>query len=435
MTRRFNHKVFTGKLRVYRPIAGTTGIQRLWVWDAEKNEYTSPEKGKLYEVRRWEKIPTGKKRVTRYFDNLDAAREWQSHVRVGVQQDLGSAAAFNEANAEHLAQARGTGPLFSEIVESYRKRRFPQLARGTCENYEQLLRLHFGMLLQLRVNAITPALIDEWIFSLRTNQEKNRQGRKRKSFDKELDLLSVLLRFYQKYCDDIDFRWPLKARHRDDAKVVRDSGKRDRDLPPEQFARVHSEMRGMFGPLWAAMFTVQWREALRVSEVAALHWEDVHLNFREPELSYIRVCRHVEWSRKKFGVSQITDGFKNSRSMGGVKELPLFPEAFAALKELYFIGAKGLVFKKENGEFFTFRSIQWRYERAFKGAGLPFTGTHTLRHGGCRAIYNETGDVALAGMILGNEDSDTVKVYARRDKKALQKLAHVHWKRAESNAL
>jgi hypothetical protein len=42
-----------------------------------------------------------------------------------------------------------------------------------------------------------------------------------------------------------------------------------------------------------------------------------------------------------------------------------------------------------------------------------------LRHGGCRAIYNETGDVALAGMILGNEDSDTVKVYARRDKKAL----------------
>ena len=113
----------------------------------------------------------------------------------------------------------------------------------------------------------------------------------------------------------------------------------------------------------------------------------------------------------------------------------MFPEAFAALKELYFIGAKGLVFKNESGEFFTFRSIQWRYERAFNEAGLPFTGTHTLRHGGCRAIYNETGDVALAGMILGNEDSDTVKVYARRDKKALQKLAQAHWKRAEANVL
>ena len=107
------------------------------------------------------KNPTGKKRVTRYIDNLDAAREWQSHVGVGVQRDLASAYAFNEANTDHLAQAKGTGPLFSEIVESYRKRRFPQLARGTCENYEQLLRLHFGMLLQLRVNAITPALIGE----------------------------------------------------------------------------------------------------------------------------------------------------------------------------------------------------------------------------------------------------------------------------------
>jgi len=46
-----------------------------------------------------------------------------------------------------------------------------------------------------------------------------------------------------------------------------------------------------------------------------------------------------------------------------------------------------------------------------------FGRVHTLRHGGCRAIYNETGDVALAGMILGNEDSDTVKVCARSDKK------------------
>ena len=63
-----------------------------------------------------------------------------------------------------------------------------------------------------------------------------------------------------------------------------------------------------------------------------------------------------------------------------------------------------------------------------------FGRIHTLRHGGWRAIYNETGDVALSGMIFGNEDFDKVKVYARRDKKALQKLAHVHWKRAESNA-
>ncbi|MEY2987434.1 MAG: hypothetical protein RJB13_955 [Pseudomonadota bacterium] len=270
MTRRFNHKQFTGKKRVYRSISGTVGIQRLWFWDEDKNEYTSPEKGRLYEARRWEKIPTGKKRVTRYFDSLDAAREWQAYIGSCVQQDLGSAAAFNEVNAVHLAQAKGSGPLLSEIVESYRKRRFPQLARGTCENYEQLLRLHFGMLLELRVNGITPAVIDDWLFSLRSKQGENRQASKRKSFDKELDLLSVLLRFYQKYCDDVDFRWPLKARHRDDSKLVRDSGKRDRDLPPEQFARVACAMRALFGPVWVGMFAVQWREALRVSEVAAL---------------------------------------------------------------------------------------------------------------------------------------------------------------------
>ena len=43
-------------------------------------------------------------------------------------------------------------------------------------------------------------------------------------------------------------------------------------------------------------------------------------------------------------------------------------------------------------------------------------------------VYDRTGgDQALAGQLLGNEDSDTVKVYARRSKKALREAAEREW--------
>lgn len=110
--------------------------------------------------------------------------------------------------------------------------------------------------------------------------------------------------------------------------------------------------------------------------------------------------------------------------------LPLFPESFEALKKLYFVGAKGLVFKDKRNSFLEYRTIQWRYENAFAKAGVEYRGTHALRHGGCREVYNQTGDLAVAGMLLGNQDSDTVRVYARRDPAALVKVAETAWQGA-----
>lgn len=168
--------------------------------------------------------------------------------------------------------------------------------------------------------------------------------------------------------------------------------------------------------------------------LCALCWEDVRLDLRAPENSVIRVARHIEWSRKKGVESVISLGFKNSRTTGAVKELPMFPEVYFALRELYYVGARGLIFKNRQGTFFSYRQVQDLYERAFKKAGVEFTGTHSLRHGGCRAIYNEAGgDMALAGQILGNEDSNTVRVYARRDRGALKRHVNSHWQNWEAD--
>jgi integrase len=73
--------------------------------------------------------------------------------------------------------------------------------------------------------------------------------------------------------------------------------------------------------------------------------------------------------------------------------------------------------------------LQHAYERAFKQAYVKFGGTHNFRHGGVQLIYNRSGgDQALAGQLLGNEDSESIKVYARRSKTALKSAVKNEWK-------
>ncbi len=88
------------------------------------------------------------------------------------------------------------------------------------------------------------------------------------------------------------------------------------------------------------------------------------------------------------------------------------------------------MFRNIAGGLLEYRTIQSRYERAFAKAGLKFRGTHALRHGGCREVYNKTGDVALAGLLLGNQDNDSIRVYARRDPVALFRFAEESWTEA-----
>jgi hypothetical protein len=46
-----------------------------------------------------------------------------------------------------------------------------------------------------------------------------------------------------------------------------------------------------------------------------------------------------------------------------------------------------------------------------------------MRHGGCRNLYNEVPDLAVAQQLLGNSSIKTTTTYAKRDKGALTQVA------------
>ncbi len=425
--KKLNFKAYQGKDRIYGAVAGASGIYRVYVWDEAKQEYRPPERGKGFFATRYERDEANrKKRRFCYCETLGDARAWQGRLDPEPESD----------GEELFAKPGSQGPRFADVVAEWRQRKYPTYARGTRFQYDKLMRLAFGSLMDLPVRTITPRVVDEWLAKLKAGLGITWQSKTRKSFEKELVCLGVILRYYESYNDDAEFRFPIKKRHREDAQLRRVAKKPSKDLPPADFQRFLTELAtGKHGATMVVLATVQYHQALRISEAAALHWEDVQLVWTSPNESRVRIVRHVEWGRSAGIAAEITPGFKNSGPLGGEKEQPLFPETFGALRSRYYIGAKGLVFHDGTGTVFSYQAIQRAYNRAFKRAGLPYSATHVMRHGGCRRVFNETKDIGVAAQILGNISLATVEVYAKRYKTALTELSQTHWEKPDCSHL
>lgn len=423
MIKKFNPKSYAGKPRIYVSVPNSPRISRLWVWDVATGEYRSPLQGKPYMVGRYETVGLKRKRRYQFFATLEEARAWQ------VEGETKSP----ETAAE--TSRRATGPLFGDLIDEWRGRCYSAVAASTQISYDNLIRLHFGNLLGFTMHEFTPQRVDLWLDELRNPESKTMKSKKRITFKNELKLLSTILNYYDNYHDDPEFQNPIKSRHRLAIRLNRSRAKA-KDLKEEAFLLFRESLRTITrnGETFAALATVQYYQALRISEAAALHWEDIDLDWSAPSRSRVRVMRLVVWPRKKGLASFIQNGFKNAEANEGIKEQPMFPETFDVLSRLHRPGARGPVFTID-GRHIEYRAIQSAYDRAFRKAGLPFTGTHVMRHGGCRRVYNQEGDLAVAQQLLGNSDLKSTLVYAKRDAAALTEVARRLWQKKIAGCL
>jgi integrase len=172
------------------------------------------------------------------------------------------------------------------------------------------------------------------------------------------------------------------------------------------------------GELKEALARVQRSGALRISEAAAIHWEDV--NWKERSIT---IRRSVDWPRKNDEPPEIKEGFKN----GDEKVIPIGPDPYGLLEVLAVNRSGKLVFHL-NGAILQYRFIQHAYDAAAEVAGVDFTGTHAMRRTGASWILNQTGDIDLAKELLGNTTWSSVKPYAQRESKALTDYNNRLWK-------
>jgi integrase len=321
------------------------------------------------------------------------------------------------------------------MMEEWKRRRFAHIAYSTQVQYDKVLRLHFETLLPLTIYEITPKRIDAWLDELKANTILSTKRLTRISYGHELSLLSTILKYYQDYYDDSVFQFPIKQRHRDAIRLSRPRTDVPKDLSEIEFLKFRDELRQCKnGPMLACLATVQYYQALRISEAAGLYWEDVHLHLEEPRNSRIKIVRSVCYPHRGGEEAFIKGGFKNSSSNKGVKEQPMFPEVFEAFRMLYQPENAGLVFGVADKPI-PYRTIQCHFDRSFKRAGLPYRGNHVMRHGGCRWVFNKGGDLSIAQQLLGNSDLKTTLVYAKRHASALTDVVHGYWDKKKTALL
>ncbi len=403
----FNPGKFVGK-RIYRKMNGFHNIHRIFIWNFATGKYGPPPKGNAYLAYRNVVQSNGKpERERRVFNDCHEAKKWQS-VGAKIEDDAG-------------------GETFADAVAQWKAQTFQQLAHTTRLAYEKMLDLYFDDLMPMRMKRLDVKAVDRWISGLKDPNGRFMKSKRRIAFKHELSLLSGIVLYYREYID-ASYQYPILERHRSDVHTGRTRKPLTKYLTVKEFFRFREELKkGTRGDLFAALATVQFFQALRISEAAGLCWEDVEFDEVSPRNSRLIVSRSIVWTKRKDDPSYLRDGYKNSASHGGSKAQPLFEESYIVLMGLRGESSTGLIFTIE-GKHLDYRQAQYVYDEAFANAGLPHRGTHKMRHGGASFAYQSTHDLEVAKQLLGNSDLQTVLRYAKGEVEALDKFAAARWK-------
>lgn len=354
------------------------GLSKCWEWDETIKEY----RFKSYTARKKGLL---KKENTQSFQDLKAAKHWLYNINVPNPQIDNS-------------------PVFSDIFTRWQNEQLSTKRYSTITFYKSKYK-YLEYFANMPIESIRPVQIDSWIKWLKTLKMKNI----RTSFNKEIKFLRTLFQFYKDRHEGI-YDIPIRPYHFAQGKIKDKVLKQD-ILPESDFIKFRNELeKDPNTKIYAALATVQFYQCLRISEIAALHKEDINLSEIDSK-NKIHIRRKVEWARLKGDATRIVDSFKNS-SMIGIKSSVLHPESKHYLVEYYESVNSGLVFNN-NGEPLSYRSIQANFDKAFKAAGLPFRSTHCLRKGGATAYYNDHGSTSLVQSQLGVTNLKTAQVYAK----------------------
>jgi integrase len=198
---------------------------------------------------------------------------------------------------------------------------------------------------------------------------------------------------------------------------IREAPSIRKDLSVDEFKNFIVKLSDILaGTQWEVVYYIalmQYAIYGRIQEAAALHYEDFDF-----ERGKIYVRRKVQWARVKGEVDRIVNGAKANRG----KEIPMNEFAKTVFREWVMKSGvrSGLLFRYDN-QIVTYRQIAHRYDQALKAAGLPFKGTHLLRHASLSEHYDTCRDILATAKVAGHSDLRATERYAKaRDERVAE---------------
>lgn len=375
----------------------------MYRWGSEKNIYDTPTRGKSYQAYRYVLKGSARVREAKMFFSINEALTWQSERREAAIENTA------EASTEEMLQT-----TFGDVVELW-KISSTTNAIGTHIYYDKQVSL-LSPLFDIPMSELSAKLIDELLEGW-----KQRTARKnRMSYDRELETLGFLIRWYIDNYDDVTPISPIKSRHWKMSKLNKVKEFKRSYMEEEEYEAFLKAIYEIGGSMWHTLALTQGRHFMRISETAAMKWSNLNLIKK----TYL-VCEHAIWPRNKIDPSTIKPGTK-SRGAHEPFAIALFTNVTEALSALKDDAKSDLIFT-ENGKLLTYRRIQHVYDSAFKKAGLPFSGTHVLRHTGATLFqYYSEGDKlalqALGGWKTSRQPEHYAKILSNVGRNAIDKI-------------
>ncbi len=283
------------------------------------------------------------------------------------------------------------------MFDLYQKFHFPLLEKST----QELLLKRYSIILtdeilSTEIEAITPLFIDSYLLNLKKSAPLKRQN-----FDFDLKKLKTFFNWYRENYN-YNFVNPILKRHFAVGKI-KDSYIKKKKLSMEEFYKFIDFLDDPF----KNMAIIQFFTAGRIQEVAGLQLESISLSENKLTIKDVVVWSH---KTKKFLYLKSCPKNKEIRTCHINSMMKkIFQKRYSeAVNSNY-------VFHKD-GNPFDYRTIQYRYDKALKKAGIKHvSGTHFVRHTSATITRWLMGNIDYAMAMTGHKSIQQCEVYSAVD--------------------
>ncbi len=273
------------------------------------------------------------------------------------------------------------GYTFSDIWNLYRKHYFPLIEVSTQNQKRLIAKRFFSKLMDYKMTEMTSSFLDEYIVMMKEIYQSKKNSR-RYNFTSELKALSAIFNWYREEGYDSSFVNPMLKRHRAFG-IIRQLPHKKKKMNRGELIKFFNSFEKQF---WHDFAEFQFYIAGRVQDVAGIQVDDIDLGEMEMDITNVAV-----WSRMTLKFLYLKPIPKNGES----KSYPVTGKLHEIIKrrldnraddnQRYYcpIRKRKLNFLfHDNGVPFSYRKIQYEYNKALKIAGLDhkFSSTHFLRH-------------------------------------------------------
>ncbi len=315
-------------------------------------------------------------------------------------------------------QEADDGLLFSECLAKYLEFAKLRLRETTMQSYELRL-VHFrpAPLFKMKMREINAKAVDHWLEWL--IQQPTAKNNGRRTFGKEIELLSVILQWYRNYTD-ANYVVPITKRHRERA-IYKQVQKRRVDyfVRPEDMRKWIDWLRERRNPVYANLATFMVLTGTRVGEACGLMWDAVDLDNR-----IAHIHRTVTWCH--YSKLPTLRGSTKTEDSNRIVKLP--DELVQLLREWKLkAGREPMVFPAAKGGMMKYNAIQSAFNAGFTALEMPWRSTHICRHTYATIAYLATGNLTSVQASLGHRKREMTERYAKA-------VAHLSEETAEKTA-